>query len=138
MKNTMKKFAFAALAAVALAAVVAHATTFEECQQSITSLKAQTNDIQLTGKKAETKDRPGMIAILDAASLYLSQAKFGDAINKLGNYKTKVNDQLKANQINTDPAQGLTAQDLLNGADNAIARIRDLSTQSSTSDSAIY
>ena len=131
MNRSMKSIAAALLFVFALSfAAPVRATTFAECQAALTQLKTDTQNVALAGPKAETKDRPGMIAIVDAASLLVSQAKFGDAVTKLENFKTKVNDQLKAKNINTDPAQGVTAQDLLNEADSAIACIKGLSSQS--------
>jgi hypothetical protein len=132
MNNSMKKFAFAALAAVALAAVVAHATTVSECQAIIAGLKTKTASVAISGKQAETKDRPFMIAKLDEASLKLDQAKFCDSIQKLNDFKVKVNQLAAAGKLNADPAAGTTAQELLTDADAAIACVNDLVTQSGT------
>jgi opacity protein-like surface antigen len=132
MKNSMKKFAFAALAAVAFAAVVAHATTVSECQAIIAGLKTKTASVVIAGKQAEMKDRPGMIGKLDEASLKLDQAKFCDAIQKLNDFKVKVNQLAAAGKLNQDPAAGTTGQELLADADAAIACVNDLVTQSGT------
>jgi hypothetical protein len=132
MKNSMKKFAFAAIAAVAFAAVVAHATTVSECQAIIAGLKTKTASVAISGKQAETKDRPGMTIKLDEASLKLDQAKFCDSIQKLNDFKVKVNQLAAAGKLNQDPAAGVTAQELLTDADAAIACVGDLVTQSGT------
>jgi hypothetical protein len=132
MKNSMKKFAFAAIAAVAFAAVVAHATTVSECQAIINGLKVKTASVAIAGKQAETKDRPSLTVKLDEASLKLDQAKFCDSIQKLNDFKVKVNQLAAAGKINQDPAAGVTAQELLTDADAAIACVNDLVTQSGT------
>lgn len=134
MKNSMKKSAFAALAAavVMFAAVVAHATTVSECQAIIAGLKTKTAAVAISGKSAETKDRPGMIGKLNEANLKLDQAKFCDAIQKLNDFKVKVNQLAAAGRINQDPTAGTTGQEMLADADAAIACINDLVTQSGT------
>ncbi len=129
-----KKSALATLlfGAVLAAASVAIASTFEECQAIINGLKAKTQTVVITGKGAETKDRPGLIQKLDQASLELSRAKFCDAIMKLNDYKAKVNELIAAGRINQDPNVGVTAQELLTDADSAITCINQLATQSGT------
>jgi hypothetical protein len=107
------------------------ASTVSECQQEIANLRSQTETITITGQQAD-KDRAGLLAKLDAASLKLDQGKFCDAITKLNDFKTKVNQLVAAGKINTDPANGTTAQDLLNGADAAINCIRDVAAQAGT------
>ena len=138
MKNSMKKFACAAIAAVAFAAVVAHATTVSECQAIIAGLKTKTQSVAIAGKQAETKDRPAMVVKLDDAALKLDQAKFCDAIQKLNDFKVKVNQLAAAGKLNTDPAAGVTAQELLTDADSAITCVNDLVTQSGTTCAATF
>lgn len=132
MKNSMKKFAVAAFAAVMFAAAVAHATTVSECQAIIAGLKAKTQTVVITGKSAETKDRPGLIGKLNEAALKLDQAKFCDSIQKLNDFKVKVNQLSAAGRINQDPAAGPTGQELLADADAAITCVNELATQSGT------
>ena len=131
MKTMMKKSAFAALlfAAILSAASVAFASTFEECQAIISGLQAKTASVVLTGKSAETKDRPNLAEKLNNASLELNRAKFCDAILKLNDYKAKVNQLVSAGRINQDPAVGVTAQELLSDADAAITCINQLAAQ---------
>ncbi|MDQ3804279.1 MAG: hypothetical protein M3416_10660 [Acidobacteriota bacterium] len=133
MKDSLKKSAFAALAAAAVmfAAVVAHATTVSECQAIIAGLKTKTQAVVITGKSAE-KDRTGLVQKLDNAALELDRAKFCDAIQKLNDFKVKVNQLAAAGRINQDPAAGPTGQELLADAAAAIACINDLVTQSGT------
>lgn len=130
MKNSMKKFVFAAVAAVAFAAVAVQATTVSECQAIIAGLKTKTQSVVIAGKSAETKDRPTLILKLDEAALKLDQAKFCDAVAKLNDFKVKVNQLTAAGRINQDPAAGTTAQELLADADAAIACVNDLNVQS--------
>lgn len=134
MKNSMKKSAFAAFAAavVMFAAVVAHATTVSECQAIINGLKTKTQTIAISGKSAETKDRPGMLLKLNEAGLKLDQAKFCDSIQKLNDFKVRVNQLATAGRLNQDPAAGPTGQELLADADAAIACVNELVAQSGT------
>jgi hypothetical protein len=133
MKSMMKKISFAAILftfAMFVAAPLAHATTVTEVQAMIASLKTKTTNVIITGKAAETKDRPGLLAKLDEASLKVNQAKFCDAIAKLNDFKTKVNQLIAAGKINQDPTAGTTGQELLTDADATIAAINELQLQS--------
>ena len=133
MKHTMKKTAFATLAAVAVmfGAVVARATTVSECQAIIAGLNTKTAAVAIAGKNAE-KDRAGLTAKLNEANLKLDQAKFCDAIQKLNDFKVRVNQLAASGRINQDATAGTTGQELLADADAAIACINDLVTQSGT------
>jgi hypothetical protein len=113
------------------AAVVAHATTVSECQAIVAGLKAKTATVAIAGKSAE-KDRAGLTVKLDEASLKLDQTKFCDSIQKLNDFKVRVNQLSAAGRINQDPAAGTTGQELLADADAAIACVNDLITQSGT------
>jgi hypothetical protein len=134
MKPMMKKTSFAALVfalAMLVTAPLAYATTVSEAQAMIASLKAKTATVAISGKQAE-KDRAALVIKLDEASLKVDQAKFCDAIQKLNDYKVKVNQLITAGKINQDPNLGTTGQELLTDADAAITGIRDLVTQSGT------
>ena len=130
----MKKTSFAAilfaLALLVAAPMAAYATTVTEVQAMISSLKTKTTSVVITGKSAETKDRPGLLAKLDEAALKVDQGKFCDAIAKLNDFKARVNQLIAAGRINQDPALGTTGQELLNDADATIAAINELQTQS--------
>jgi hypothetical protein len=129
----MKKTSFAAIfcaLALFVAAPLAHATTVTEVQAMIASLKAKTTNVIITGKAAETKDRPGLLDKLNEASLKVDQAKFCDAIAKLNDFKTRVNHLISVGRINQDPTAGTTGQELLNDADAIIAGLNELQTQS--------
>lgn len=133
IKSMMKKISFAAIVcalALFVAAPLAHATTVTEVQAMLASLKAKTETVTLTGKAAETKDRPGLLEKLNEATLKVDQAKFCDAVAKLNDFKTRVNALIAAGKINQDPALGTTGQELLNDADAIIGALNELQTQS--------
>ena len=133
MKTMMKKTSFAAILfalAMFVAAPMAYATTVTEVQAMISSLKTKTTSVVITGKSAETKDRPGLLVKLDEATLKVDQAKFCDAVAKLNDYKARVTALSEAGRINQDPALGTTGQELLNDADAIIAALNELQVQS--------
>ncbi len=128
----MKKISFAAIffaLAMFVAAPMASATTVTEVQAMIASLKTKTETVVIAGKQAD-KDRLGLLAKLDEASLKVDQAKFCDAIAKLNDYKRVVNHLIATGRINQDPALGTTGQELLNDADATIAALNELQVQS--------
>ena len=132
MNTKMKKKTFAAmLCAIALfvAAPLAHATTVTEVQAMIASLKTKTETVVISGKQAD-KDRAGLIAKLNEASLKVDQAKFCDAVAKVNNFKTSVNALIASGKINQDPAVGTTGTELLADADAIIAALNELQVQS--------
>jgi hypothetical protein len=90
-----------------LSATSAFATTVTECLALINNLKTQTQQVTITGRNAE-KELAGLVGKLDAASLALNRAKFCDAIQKLNDYKAKINQPVAAGHINTDPSNGAT------------------------------
>jgi hypothetical protein len=128
----MKRKSFPAivvLLALFVAAPLAHATTITEVQAMVTSLRTKTETVAITGKSAE-KDLNGLLGKLDEASLKVDQAKFCDAIEKLNDFKARVNALIAAGRINQDPALGTTGQDLLNDADATIKALNELQVQS--------
>lgn len=133
IESMMKKISVAAVfcaLALFVAAPLAQATTITEVQAMIASLKAKTTNVAITGKSAETKDRPGLLAKLDEATLKVDQGKFCDAIAKLNDFKARVNALVVAGKINQDPALGTTGQELIADADATIAALNELQTQS--------
>jgi hypothetical protein len=135
--NTRIKSVFAALVcalALTLSLNVVRAETVSECQQMIANLKAETQSVVITGKFAE-KDRAGLVGKLTNASFALDQGKFCDAIQKLNDFKLKVNQLIAAGNINQNPtdANGAavpTGTQLLADADAAINCINQLKIQS--------
>ena len=130
----MKKFSFAALAfaiAMLITTPVALATTVSEVQSMVTQLKGKVQIIQINGKNAETKDRPGLLGQLDGVALTLDQGKFCDSVKKVKDFQKKVSDMISAdNKINQDPSVGVTAQELLADGDAIIVGLNELATQS--------
>ena len=129
----MKKISFAAVAFAALmliTAPVAQATTVSEVQSMITQLKGKVQIIQISGKQAETRDRPGLLGQLDGVALTLDQGKFCNSITKVRDFQKKVNDMIAAGKLNQDPTLGPTGQDLLTDADAIIAALNELQVQS--------
>jgi len=133
MKSMMKKISFAAIlfaAAMLIAAPVAQATTVSEVQSMITQLKGKVQIIAISGKNAETKDRPGLLGQLDGVSLTLDQGKFCNSVTKVRDFQKKVNDMISAAKLNQDPTLGPTGQELLTDGDAIIAALNELAAQS--------
>ena len=129
----MKKVSFAAIffaLAMFVAAPLAQATTVSEVQSMVTQLKGKVQIIQISGKQAETKDRPGLLGQLDGVALTLDQGKFCNSITKVRDFQKKVNDMISAGKLNQDPTLGPTGQELLNDGDAIIAALNQLQTQS--------
>jgi cell division protein FtsX len=135
MKLMMKKrISFAAIlfaVAMLIAAPVAQATTVSEVQSMITQLKGKVQIIAISGKQAETKDRPGLLGQLDGVSLTLDQGKFCNSVTKVRDFQKKVNDMIAAGKLNQDPTLGPTGQELLSDGDAIIAALNELQVQSS-------
>jgi hypothetical protein len=100
----------------------ANATTTEDCQAKIDVLKAQTASAELFGQNAEM-NRTGLLGKLDEATTKLAEGKLADAIQKLTDFRTTVEELNAAAKpkINPDDAAALIA-----GADDAIACIDSL------------
>jgi hypothetical protein len=133
IESMMKKISFAAVAFAALmliTAPVAQATTVSEVQSMITQLKGKVQIISISGKQAETKDRPGLLGQLDGVALTLDQGKFCNSITKVRDFQKKVNDLIAAGKLNQDPTAGPTGQELLSDADAIIAALNELQVQS--------
>ena len=109
--------------------IVGHASTQADCQAVIAELRTQTETVAITGKNAE-KNRANLLGKLDNASVELSKGKLCDAIQKLNDFRNKVNQLIASGSINTDTTAGVTGQDLVDGATEAIACIQALVDQS--------
>jgi hypothetical protein len=136
MKLMMKKISFAAIffaLAMFVAAPLAQATTVSEVQSMITQLKGKVQIIQISGKQAETKDRPGLLGQLDGVALTLDQGKFCNSVTKVRDFQKKVNDMISAGKLNQDPNVGPTGQELLNDGDSIITALNGLAVQSNGS-----
>jgi hypothetical protein len=134
MNTKMKRKSFAAtlmVLAMLVAAPLAHATTVSEVQSMITQLKGKVQIITISGKNAETKDRPGLLGQLDGVALTLDQGKFCNSVTKVRDFQKKVNDMISAGKLNQDPTAGPTGQELLTDGDAIIAALNELQAQSS-------
>ena len=132
-KSMMKKIsltAFAFALAMFVAVPLVHATTVTEVQAMLANLKTKTTTVAITGKAAETKDRPGLLEKVDESVLKLDQGKFCDSVAKINDFKVRVNALIAAGKINQDPALGTTGQELLTDADAIIAALNQLQVQS--------
>ena len=128
----VRSVAFAALAlTLTLAFVVRQASASTECQALIAELRTATEGVAITGKNA-AKDRASLLGKLDNASRELERGKPCDAIRKLTDFRNKVNQLIASGHINTDETAGTTGQDLVSGADEAIACIQALAAESGT------
>ena len=105
------------------------ASTISECQDLIAALRADTEVVAIAGKNAE-KNRTGLLGKLDDASVALNKGKLCDAISKLNDFRNKVNQLIASGSINADPNAGVTGQDLVDGADLAIACVQAEVTES--------
>ena len=136
IESMMKKISFVAVlfaVAMLIAAPVAQATTVSEVQSMIIQLKGKVQVISISGKQAETKDRPGLLGQLDGVALTLDQGKFCNSITKVRDFQKKVSDMISAGKLNQDPTLGPTGQELLSDGDAIIAALNELQVQSTGS-----
>ena len=102
MVRSLRMFAFVvALLTPLLIAVVTTAAappvaaqTAPSCSDQFAVLRADTQDVTITGGKVE-KERAGLVKLVDDAQALASIGKTADAVNKLRNFTVKV-DQLEA------------------------------------------
>lgn len=128
----VRNIAFSVLAAtLSLAFVVRQASASSECQPLIAQLRTATEGVVITGKNAE-KNREGLLGKLDNAARELERGKLCDGIRKLTDFRNRVNQLIASGSINSDPTAGTTGQDLVEGADEAIACIQAQVAESGT------
>jgi hypothetical protein len=104
---------------------VAHATDTLACQAEIDALIAKTQDTTFVGQNA-AKDEAALVQKLLEARQKLDEGKLDDAILKVQNYIDKVLALALGEEINTDPAAGTTAEELVAGALAIIACIQTI------------
>jgi predicted Rossmann fold nucleotide-binding protein DprA/Smf involved in DNA uptake len=121
----------ATLAFVGLAVGSASATTAEDCQAQLATLRADTVAAQtsFTNKVSVTSE----VAKLDDASAKLTEAKNADAVQKLVDYQTTLNSLATATKakVAASSAQTLTAE-----AQGVIDCINAIGTTDATSTTA--
>ena len=101
----------AALLATVLAAAggpAAVAVTETACGDLLTQLESDVSSVEITGGKVD-KERAGLAKIVDDATALADAGKTADAIVKLENLQTKVDQLAAAERISTDSATLLTA-----------------------------
>jgi hypothetical protein len=124
----VRSIAFATLALAFIVAQVS-ASSMQDCAGLIAGLRADTETVVITGKNA-AKDRAGLLNKLDGAADALAKGKFCGAIQKLIDFRNKVNQLIAAGHINSDPNAGVTGQNLVDDANEAIACIQSSAAQS--------
>ena len=116
---------------LSIAFAVRPASAIQDCGALITALRADTETVVLTGRQAD-KNRATLLGKLDNASTALGKGKLCGAIQKLTDFRNKVNQLIASGSINNDPNVGATGQDLVNDANDAIACIQAQAAQSGT------
>ena len=128
----VRSVAFAVFALMLSPAFVvrqAGASTMQDCQALIDALAVDTPAVIIVGKNAE-KNRAGLLNKLEGTSTSLASGKLCSAIQKLTDFRDKINQLIASGSINTDPTVGVTGQDLANDASDAIACVQAQATAS--------
>ena len=124
-ETTMKIASFSAVIILALAMLVGVTPANADiptCQLLLDSLRSQTEAVDISAK-----DRATLLSKVDDAKAKINQAKFCDALEKLNDYRAKVNDLLNA------PKPKISQEDadsLLTLVNDAIACITELACNS--------
>lgn len=122
----VRSIALAALAVMLSPVFVVRQTSasmMQDCQGLIDLLAADTQAVVIVGRNAE-KNRTGLLGKLDGASTSLERGKLCSAIQKLNDFRNKVNQLIASGSINTDPTVGVTGQELVDDATDAIACVQ--------------
>jgi len=117
----MKKVRAMRVAVIVLLIAISAAArgTVEDCKSLINKLITNTRSVAIHGRNVK-KDRAELIANLEVALTDLDTVKPCTAVQKLNDFKTKVNQLIAAKRINTDENAGTTSKDLIDDADAAI------------------
>ena len=124
----MKSFKLISSSAIVLFVLMVpnvHATTVGECKGLIDIVEGTLGDADIGGKNPD-RTRAGLESKLDGASMKVSQAKFADAIDKMTDFKYKVQDMTVPNRKGETKIDPDDAFDLEAGANEAIDCIEDL------------
>jgi hypothetical protein len=113
----------ALLSLTALAAGAASATTVDECQGQLMTLRD--NTLAAQASFTNQKDVEGLVAKVDAASATLAAGKNTDAVAKLVDFQTTLNTLAVAPKPKVDPA---VAEALSAEAQDVIVCINELGT----------
>ena len=117
----------ASLAFVGLAVGTASATTAEDCQSQLATLRADTVAAQTSF--TNENDFTGAVVKLDEASAKLAEGKNADAVQKLVDFQTQLTALSTAAKPKLDPA---TAQALIAEAQGVIDCINAIGTTDTT------
>lgn len=96
------------VSAVVAGAPAANADTVTTCGDQLTQLHSDVLAVPITGGKVD-KERAGMVKLVEDATALVTVGKSADAIVKLTNLQTKVDDLAAAGRISGESAALLTA-----------------------------
>ena len=96
------------MSAVVAGAPAANADTVTTCGDQLTQLHGDVLAVPITGGKVD-KERAGMVKLVEDATALVTVGKTADAIVKLTNLQTKVDDLAAAGRISGESAALLTA-----------------------------
>ena len=132
-KLIVRSIALAALALALSPAFIgrrASANMISECQTTINALHVETETVVIV--KNEDRNRTMLLSRLENASDSLSRGKLCDAAGKMEGYRERVGALAAAGTLNTDLNVGVTGQELMNLASQAIICIEFFAAQSGT------
>ena len=124
MKN-FKLISFSAILFFVLMVPNVHATTVDECQGLIDIVGVTLDGAEIGGRNPG-RTLAGLESKLDGASMKVSQAKFADAIGKMTDFSYKVQDMAVPNRKGETKIDAESADDLVDGANDAIGCIDSL------------
>lgn len=96
------------VSAVVAGAPAANADTVTTCGDQLTQLHSDVLAVPITGGKVD-KERAGMVKLVEDATALVTVGKSANAIVKLTNLQTKVDDLAAAGRISGESAALLTA-----------------------------
>ena len=96
------------VSAVVAAAPAANADTVITCGDQLTQLRSDVLAVPITSGKVD-KERAGMVKLVEDATTLVTVGKTADAIVKLTNLQTKVDELAAAGRISGESAALLTA-----------------------------
>ena len=96
------------VSAVVAGAPAANADTVATCGDQLTQLRSDVLVVPITSGKVD-KERAGLVKLVDDATTLVNVGKTADAIVKLTNLQTKVDELATAGRISPESAALLTA-----------------------------
>ena len=95
-------------ATIAATSPAATADTGTACDEQLAVLRADVGSVAITGGKAD-KERAGLVKLADDAAALVTVSKTADALAKLANLQTKVDQLAAAERISTESAALLSS-----------------------------